>query len=132
MQLSDKDKDRILATKDNIRKLTSEIVILLPESQNNRDEILDKMSQIIGYISNLCAISNYLSSEPDLRDFKRDYRDIQDMFEVEGWKYILRNHVERFCSRANSVTFYEEKASLLSKIQIRLKNLNIINKPFSK
>ena len=132
MELSDKDKERILATKENIRNLTSEISILLVDSENNRDKIIEKMSHIISYISELSALSNYLICDPGLNVFRGDLWDIQMLFESDGMKYVLRNDIERFCSRANSVTFHEKDMSILSKIQIKLKNLNIINKPFSK
>lgn len=131
MPLSENDKVQILTTKENIRKLSTEISVLLVDSKKNRAEILDKMNQIIGHVADLCAISDYMNSEPNLPGFRRDYWAIQMMFEQDGRENVLRNHVERFCSRANSVIFHEN-VSLFSKMQIKLKNFNFINKPFSK
>lgn len=132
MQLSENDKALILSKKDNIKKITSEIFTLLDnsqkntllnDSQKNRTKILDLMTQIISNLSDLSAISNYLSSEPDIHSFRRELWDIQTMFESEGMQYVLRNSIEIFCIRANSITFHEKQSGLFSKIEIKLENL---------
>jgi hypothetical protein len=84
MELSDKDKGLILDTKRNIRQITSEISSLISDIHKNRDEILDKMSHITGYISDLCAITNNSNCDPDLQDFRKDYWIIQSLFDSQG------------------------------------------------
>jgi len=124
MQLSENDKTLILAKKENIRKITNEISVLLADSQKNRTEILNQMNQIVGNLSDLSAISNYLNSEPDLRSFRRDFWIIQTMFEQNGSEYLLRNAIERFCNRANSITFHK-KEGMFSKIEIKIENFHL-------
>jgi len=122
MQLSENDKTLLLSKKEDIRKISSDIFLLLDEPKKNRTQILNLINQIVGNLSDLSAISNYLCSEPDIRTFRRDFGDIQVKFEQDGTKFILRNDIERFCNRANSITFFEN-VSILSKIEIKLESL---------
>lgn len=130
MELSDKDKELALSTKQSIRQLTSEISIPLSDIQKNRDEIFEKMSHITGHISDLCAIMNNSNCEPDLHNFRDEYLRIQVSFSSELGGNILRNRIERFCNSANSVIFNETKQSWFSQIQIRIKNITIFKNLF--
>ena len=127
MQLSEKDKDLYLAKKENIRKVSSEIINLLNDSPKNelkikekRTEILDRMTIILGYLSDLSIITNSENSKPYLPSFRNDFWDIQVDFEREGRDAILRNDIERFCSRATSIEFFDEKKGWFSEFEIRI------------
>ena len=124
MQLSENDKTLILAKKENIQKITTDISVLLADPMKNRAQILIQMNQIVGNLSDLNVISNYLNSEPDLHSFRVDFDTIQMMFEQDGRKHILRNKIERFCNHANSIRFYE-KCSIFPKIEIKIKNFHL-------
>jgi hypothetical protein len=129
MQLSENDKDLYLAKKENIRKVSSEIINLLNDSPKNelkikekRTEILDRMTIILGYLSDLSIITNSENSKPYLLSFRNDFWAIQVDFEREGRDAILRNEIERFCSRATSIEFFDEKKGWFSEFEIRIKD----------
>jgi hypothetical protein len=121
MELTPQDKSDIRIEMQFIKQTCDEILAIRVKKED-RDTVLQKMIQLLNAISTIAILSN---ATADLTDFRRNFWDIQIMYEQGGMDSIRRNQIERFCFYANSIAFTSTNRGLKLQIAEKIENASV-------
>ena len=120
MELSENERERLVKKKEEIFKITSEIINNY-EPGENQIEIKDKLNHVL---SLLTTIAGYAEPDRDLNSFTKFVIHLSLNLETPGYDTSLS--LQAFCTIANSIKFDFTKKRF--KITIPVKIEAILNK----
>jgi hypothetical protein len=116
MELTEKERLLLVEKKEEIRRLTEDIIELTVDLQNNKTELKKRVTGILSLIS---TIASYTSSKnPDMREFVKAAQLIFYTIETNSSLVLVaRTELEIFCNVANSIMFNFTKKDFKVTIQ---------------
>ena len=110
LELTETERLMLVGKKEELRKLTEEIIQLTEEIETNKIAIKMKIQGILSLISTL---SSYTNSKPNMQPFVQMSIYISHLLESKTpFQGTIRTFLNIFCSSANAMTFSFNKNGL--------------------
>ena len=116
MELTEKERLMLVEKKEEIRRLTEDIIELTSEIKKNEIELKKKVTSILSLISTIASYTN--SKNLDMRPFVKFAQIIFYIIETSPeFVKTITTDLEIFCNVVNSLTFNFTKKGLRVNIQ---------------
>jgi len=119
MQVSESERLLLVQKKEEICKISQEILAITGKEQTNRHDVIEVKQKMIQILSNLHIIASYSSPNRDLDAIMRVYLQITAFQIQTGDQLLLPGLIEFFVTVSNSVEFSYSWFPTIFKAQVK-------------